>query len=118
MLWLGLALSLFSPEGATTLFIAPEHAIAGAIAGYMSLWLVYHGFRIATGKEGMGYGDFKLNAVLGAWLGWEALPMVILVSAFVGSVFGLAMIAVNRAQRGVPIPYGPWLAIAGWLVLM
>ena len=118
LLWIGLGLSLFQPDGATTLFIAPEHAIGGAIAGYMSLWLVYHGFRIVTGKEGMGYGDFKLNAALGAWLGWQALPMVILVSAFVGSVFGLAMIAANRARRGVPIPYGPWLAIAGWLVLM
>ncbi len=118
LLWLGLTLSLFDPAGAGTLFITPADAIAGALAGYLSLWLVYHAFRLATGKEGMGYGDFKLLAALGAWLGWQALPMVILVSAFVGAVFGLSMIAINRARRGVPIPFGPWLAMAGWLVLM
>ena len=118
LLWIGIGLSLFEPAGATTLFIAPSDAIAGAMAGYLSLWLVYHGFRLATGKEGMGYGDFKLLAALGAWLGWQALPMVVLMSAVVGAVFGIAMIAISRAQRGVPIPFGPWLAMAGWLVLM
>ncbi len=118
LIWIGLGLSLFDPAGASTLFIAPQDAIAGAIAGYLCLWIVYHGFRLVTGKEGMGYGDFKLIAALGAWLGWQSLPMIVLVSAFLGSVFGLSMIALNRTRRGVPMPFGPWLAMAVWLVLM
>ena len=85
LMWIGLAMSLFSPmPGAQTLFISPQHAIIGAMAGYLSLWIVYQLFKLVTGKEGMGYGDFKLLAALGAWLGWQQLPLIVLMSA-VGS---------------------------------
>jgi leader peptidase (prepilin peptidase)/N-methyltransferase len=118
LLWIGLFLSLFNVAGAERLFIEPADAIAGALAGYLALWLVYQAFRLVTGKEGMGYGDFKLLAALGAWLGWQLLPLIIILSALVGSVYGIAMIVLRRRQRGVPMPFGPWLAMAGWLVLM
>lgn len=120
MLWLGLLLSLghqSMPE-ATTLFIAPNNAIIGAAAGYLSLWSVYQAFKLATGKEGMGFGDFKLLAVLGAWLGWMYLPMVILLSALVGAVVGISLIVFTRHGREVPIPFGPYLAAAGWVALV
>ena len=116
---LGLALSLWNPmAGTDTLFIEPKAAIAGALAGYLSLWSVYHLFRILTGKEGMGYGDFKLLATLGAWLGWKMLPLIILMSAVVGTITGILMIAFKRQERSVPIPFGPYLAAAGWIAML
>ena len=119
LVWTGLLLSLFHPlAGAEKLFIAPKTAIAGAIAGYLSLWSVYHLFRIVTGKEGMGYGDFKLLAALGAWLGWQMLPLIILLSAVVGAVTGIMMIVFKRHERSVPIPFGPYLAAAGWIAML
>jgi leader peptidase (prepilin peptidase)/N-methyltransferase len=119
LLWIGLFLSLWHPvAGAEVLFIDPKNAIVGALAGYLSLWSVYHLFRLLTGKEGMGYGDFKLLGALGAWLGWKMLPLIILLSALVGAVVGLALIAFRRHDRNVPIPFGPYLAAAGWVALV
>ena len=119
LVWIGLALSLWHPlPGADVLFVAPKDAIVGALAGYLSLWSVYHLFRLLTGKEGMGYGDFKLLAALGAWLGWQMLPLVILLSALVGALVGIALIAFRRHDRNVPIPFGPYLAAAGWVALV
>jgi len=119
LIWAGLAISLFHPlADADKLFIAPTTAIAGALVGYLSLWSVYHLFRLLTGKEGMGYGDFKLLAALGAWLGWQMLPLIILLSAVVGAVIGMLMIAFRRHDRSVPIPFGPYLAAAGWIAML
>ena len=119
LLWLGLLLSLGHQSiEAQTLFIAPTNAIIGAVAGYMSLWSVYQLFKLATGKEGMGFGDFKLLALLGAWLGWIYLPMVILLSAVVGAVVGICLIAFTKHDREIPIPFGPYLAAAGWVALI
>ena len=119
LLWLGLIMSLFHPlPGADTLFIAPRDAIVGAVAGYLSLWCVYQLFKLVTGKEGMGYGDFKLLAALGAWLGWRDLPMIILLSAVVGAIVGIALILFRGRDRSVPIPYGPYLAAAGWIAML
>ena len=119
LVWAGLALSLFHPlPGAETLFIDPTSAIVGALAGYLSLWSVYHLFRLMTGKEGMGYGDFKLLAALGAWLGWKMLPLIILMSAVVGAVTGIVMIALKLQERSKPIPFGPYLAAAGWIAML
>ena len=119
LLWLGLVASLLSlATPAVSLPVDPRSAIIGAVAGYLCLWVVYHLFRLATGKEGMGYGDFKLLAALGAWLGWQMLLPIILASATVGALTGLALIVLRRHDRGVPIPFGPFLAAAGWLALM
>jgi leader peptidase (prepilin peptidase)/N-methyltransferase len=119
LVWIGLGLSLFHPvAGADVLFIDPKTAIVGALAGYLSLWSVYHLFRLLTGKEGMGYGDFKLLAALGAWLGWQMLPLIILLSALVGAFVGITMIVVRRHDRNVPIPFGPYLAAAGWIAML
>ncbi|MEL6869360.1 MAG: A24 family peptidase [Pseudomonadota bacterium] len=118
LLWIGLTLSLFPVPDTTVLFISPQDAIIGALAGYLVLWLVFHAFRLLTGKHGMGYGDFKLLAALGAWLGWAALPLIIILSALSGALFGIAMIVTGQQQRGATMPFGPWLAIAGWLFLM
>ncbi|MBT8084908.1 MAG: prepilin peptidase [Woeseia sp.] len=119
LLWLGLALSLFHPlTGAEVLFVSPQTALIGAMAGYLSLWSVYHLFRLATGKEGMGYGDFKLLAVLGAWLGWQDLPLIIILSAVVGALVGISLIVLRGRDRNVPMPFGPFLAAAGWLAMM
>ncbi len=112
MLWLGLLLSLFS------LYTSPEASIIGASAGYMSLWTIYQAFKLLTGKEGMGYGDFKLLALLGAWLGWQLLPVIILLSSLVGAVVGIAMIAFMKHDHAKPIPFGPYLAAAGWLAML
>ena len=103
---------------AAGLYVDPRTAILGAVAGYLSLWSVYWAFKLLTGKEGMGYGDFKLLAALGAWLGWQALPMVIILSSLVGAVIGIAMILLLGRDKNVPIPFGPYLAIAGWIVLL
>ena len=112
LLWLGLILAAIGG------LVTPVDAIIGAAAGYLSLWLVYHGFRLVTGKEGMGYGDFKLMAVFGAWLGWTLLPMVILLSSLVGAVVGIALMATGKLARGKPMPFGPYIAAAGWIVLL
>lgn len=111
-LWLGLLLSLFD------LYTDANTAIIGAIGGYMILWTVYHLFKLATGKEGMGYGDFKLLALFGAWLGWHYLPMIILLSSLVGAVIGITMVIVVRHDHRKPIPFGPYLAAAGWIALL
>jgi leader peptidase (prepilin peptidase)/N-methyltransferase len=119
LVWIGLTLSLFNPlNGAQILFIDPKTAIVGALAGYLSLWSIYHLFRLITGKEGMGYGDFKLLAALGAWLGWKMLPVIILMAAVVGAVTGILMIVTKRHERSVPIPFGPYLAAAGWIAML
>jgi len=112
LLWFGLALNLFG------VFTDLESAVIGAIAGYLTLWLVYHGFRLLTGKEGMGYGDFKLLAALGAWLGWQALPLVLLLASLVGAIVGITLILLRGRDRNVPIPFGPYLAAAGWIALI
>lgn len=112
LLWLGLICALFG------LFVDLENAVIGAIAGYMTLWSIYMLFKLVTGKEGMGFGDFKLLAALGAWMGWKMLPMIILLSSFVGAVIGIAMIVLIKHDRQVPIPFGPYLAIAGWIAFL
>lgn len=112
LLWLGLLVNSFG------LFTDLHSAVVGAIAGYMSLWLVYHGFKLLTGKEGMGYGDFKLLAALGAWLGWQALPAILLFASLVGAVVGITLILLRGRDRNIPIPFGPYLAAAGFLALL
>lgn len=112
LLWLGLLLSLFG------IYTDSHASIIGAAAGYLSLWSVYHLFRLLTGKEGMGYGDFKLLALFGAWLGWQSLPLIILLSSAVGAVFGISLILFRGRDRNIPIPFGPYLAIAGWIALL
>lgn len=112
MLWLGLFLSLFS------LYTDSHASIIGAVAGYLSLWSVYQLFKLVTGKEGMGFGDFKLLALFGAWLGWQYLPLIILLSSLVGAVIGIAMIIARKHDAAKPIPFGPYLAAAGWLALI
>ena len=119
LLWVGLIMSLFHPmAGAETLFISSRDAIIGALAGYLSLWAVYQLFKLITGKEGMGYGDFKLLAALGAWLGWQSLHIIILLSAVVGAIVGIAMIVLRGRDRQLPIPFGPYLAAAGWITML
>jgi leader peptidase (prepilin peptidase) / N-methyltransferase len=119
LMWIGLLLALFHPmDGAQTLFIDPKDAIAGALGGYLSLWSIYHLFRLVTGKEGMGYGDFKLLAALGAWLGYQLLPLIIMLSAVVGALVGISLMVFQRHDRNVPIPFGPYLAAAGWIAMM
>jgi len=112
LLWLGLCLSLF------TVFTDAHASIIGAVAGYTALWAVFHLFRLITGKEGMGYGDFKLLALFGAWLGWQYLPIIILLSSLVGAIIGLCMIIFIKHDHTVPIPFGPYLAAAGWIALL
>ncbi len=111
LLWLGLLFNLFDT------FTTLQSAVIGAMAGYLSLWLVYWAFKLVTGKEGMGYGDFKLLAAIGAWLGWELLPVTILLSSLVGALAGLLMIALVRHDRRIPIPFGPYLAGGGMVAL-
>jgi leader peptidase (prepilin peptidase)/N-methyltransferase len=119
LLWLGLLTSLAWHAGlAPPLPTDPRSAILGAVAGYLILWSVYWAFKLLTGKEGMGYGDFKLFGALGAWLGWQMLPLVLLLSAFTGAVVGIALIVARGRDRNIPIPFGPYLAAAGWIALM
>lgn len=109
LLWLGLLVAL--ADGGVTI----EDAVIGATAGYLVLWSVYQAYRLATGREGMGFGDFKLLAALGAWLGWQKLPLVIILSSGVGAVIGIAMILFLGRDRAKPVPFGPYLAIAGFI---
>jgi len=112
LLWLGLLISLAG------LFTDSTSAIIGAVAGFLILWSVFHLFRLLTGKEGMGRGDFKLLALFGAWLGWQALPQIVLLSAMAGAIIGVALIATGRRDSQQPIPFGPFLAMAGWIALL
>jgi leader peptidase (prepilin peptidase)/N-methyltransferase len=119
LLWIGLAMSLYYPfAGSDTLFISSREAIIGALAGYLSLWSFYWLFKLVTGKEGMGHGDFKLLAALGAWLGYQYLFTIIMVSAIVGALLGIALILFRGRDRQVPMPFGPFLATAGWIVML
>ncbi len=111
LLWLGLLLNLGGH------FTDLKSAVIGAMAGYLALWIVYWGFKLITGKEGMGYGDFKLLAVIGAWFGWQLLPMAILLSSIVGAVVGISLIVFTKHGRNTPIPFGPYLATAGIIAL-
>lgn len=111
LLWGGLLLNIFGTYADLT------SAVVGAVAGYLALWSVYWLFKLTTGKEGMGYGDFKLLAAVGAWLGWQVLPLTILLSSLVGAVVGIALIVLARHGRNVPIPFGPYLAAAGIIAL-
>jgi leader peptidase (prepilin peptidase)/N-methyltransferase len=117
LLWLGLLVSLGgSPQA--PLFADPRSAIVGAAAGYLSLWLLYHVYKRLTGKEGMGYGDFKLLGALGAWMGWQLLPLIVLLSAVVGALLGGALMAFRGRDHQIPMPFGPFLAAAGWVALL
>jgi leader peptidase (prepilin peptidase)/N-methyltransferase len=111
LLWAGLAVNVGG------LFVPLAEAVVGAIAGYLVLWGVYWLFKLIRGKEGMGYGDFKLLAALGAWLGWKALPGIVLLSSVAGAVIGIALMIVHRRDGGTPLPFGPYLAIAGAIAL-
>jgi len=113
LLWLALLFSLSSSA-----FVNPGQAIVGAAAGYLSLWSVYWLFKLLTGKEGMGYGDFKLLAVFGALLGWQQLPLIILLSSCVGAVVGVILLSVQGKNKATPIPFGPYIAAAGWIALL
>ncbi len=112
LLWLGLLLNLFGT------FTSLGDAVIGAMAGYLALWSVYWLFKLLTGKEGMGYGDFKLLAALGAWFGWQALPLIILLSSLVGAVVGIGLMLARNRGKDVPIPFGPYLAAAGWITMI
>jgi len=111
-LWLGLLINIDAT------FVNLSSAVIGAIAGYLSLWSVYQLFKRLTGKEGMGYGDFKLLALLGAWMGWQMLPVIIILSSLVGAIVGISLIFFKNHQRSQPIPFGPYLAAAGWIALL
>ena len=114
LIWVGLLVNL-DPD---PLFVPLRSAVIGAVAGYLSLWAVFHIFRLLTGKEGMGYGDFKLFAAFGAWLGWQNLPLIILLASLVGAVTGIAAIIVLGRDRHLPIPFGPFLCAAAWIALL
>ena len=112
LMWLGLLLSI------NHTLISTTDALIGAAAGYLVLWSLYWGFKLLTGKEGMGYGDFKLLAAIGAFVGWQQLPIVILLSSLVGAVIGIAHLKFQGKDHAQPIPFGPYLAIAGWITLL
>jgi leader peptidase (prepilin peptidase)/N-methyltransferase len=112
ILWLGIILSL------CPIFVNSQSSILGAVAGYLVLWLIYWCFYLVTKKEGMGFGDFKLLAMLGAWLGWQMLPFLIIFSSAIGSVVGVMFILFSKTDRNTRIPFGPFLAIAGWIALL
>lgn len=112
LLWLGLLISFFD------VFTDTQSSLIGAMLGYMVLWVVFQLFKLVTGKDGMGFGDFKLLAALGAWLGWQFLPQVILLSSVVGAISGIFMLLTGLTKRSQPIPFGPYLAAAGWIALM
>ena len=112
LMWLGLALSLAG------VYTDVETSLIGAIAGYGTSWIVFQGFRLLTGKEGMGFGDFKLLAALGAWMGWQLLPAIILLSSIAGAVIGVSLMVFRGRDKNIPIPFGPYIAIAGWIALL
>jgi len=112
LMWIGLLAALLP------VFADIREAVIGAAAGYLTLWLVYQLFKLVTGKEGMGFGDFKLLAAIGAILGWQALPVVILLSSLVGAVVGIGIIAFTGRDKNIPIPFGPYLAAAGWIAMI
>jgi leader peptidase (prepilin peptidase)/N-methyltransferase len=112
LMWLGLIVNSFS------LFVPLHEALRGAIAGYMALWSVFWLFKLLTGKDGMGHGDFKLLAMFGAWGGWQILPLTLLLSSLVGAVIGVILLRLRNAKTSTPIPFGPYLAIAGWIALL
>ncbi|KGK01153.1 prepilin peptidase [Thalassotalea sp. ND16A] len=112
LVWLGLILGL------NGVFISIEQAVIGAIMGYMSLWSIFWLFKLITGKDGMGYGDFKLFAVFGAWFGWELLPLLILMASLVGAIVGISLMMFKNHQGSKPIPFGPYLAVAGWITAL
>jgi leader peptidase (prepilin peptidase) / N-methyltransferase len=119
LMWAGLLASIIvGPLAGSPIPVSAPDALIGAASGYVSLWLVFHAFRLITGKEGMGYGDFKLFAAFGAWFGWKLLPLVILVAAFTGAVIGILMIVLRGRDRSVPMAFGPYLAAAGWIAMM
>ncbi|GAA5194283.1 A24 family peptidase [Ferrimonas gelatinilytica] len=111
LLWLGLLVNL------SGLFVPLEDAVIGAAAGYLSLWIIFQGFKLLTGKEGMGYGDFKLLALFGAWFGWQCLLTVMLIASFGGALFGITMIVSGKLNRENPMPFGPWIAFGGFVYL-
>ena len=111
-LWVGLLLNLFN------VFTPLPQAVVGAVAGYLSLWLVFQVFKLITGKEGMGYGDFKLFALFGAWFGWQSLPLIILLASFIGALIGIGLIVFQGRDRAKPLPFGPYLAAAGWVAML
>ncbi len=113
LLWLGLLISVLSIST-----VSIEDSLIGAMAGYMVLWVVYQLFKLITGKEGMGFGDFKLLSALGAWLGWQALPLILFLSAFVGAIVGISLIIFRGRDKNIPIPFGPYLATAGFISLL
>ena len=112
LLWFALSISLFE------IFITPKTALIGALAGYLSLWSVFWLFKLITGKEGMGYGDFKLLAAIGALLGWKMLPLVIMLSALAGAIIGITLIIIHGRDKNIPIPFGPYLSIAAFIALI
>ncbi|MCF2948678.1 A24 family peptidase [Paraglaciecola aquimarina] len=112
LLWIGLIISIDST------FVSTQDAIIGAAVGYLCLWSLYWAFKLLTGKEGMGYGDFKLLAAIGAWVGWQHLPVVVLLSSFVGAIVGITLLSIQGKDKSQPIPFGPYLATAGWLTLL
>ncbi|MCR6651656.1 MAG: A24 family peptidase [Cellvibrionaceae bacterium] len=112
LMWLGIIANMFGT------YTSLENSVIGAIAGYLSLWTLYWGFKLATGKEGMGYGDFKLLAALGAWMGWQYLPLIILLSSAVGAVLGIAAILLMGRDKAKPLPFGPYLAVAGFIAFI
>ena len=112
LLWAGILVNFFG------LFADLNSSVIGAIAGYLVLWLIYHLFRLLTGKEGMGYGDFKLLGALGAWMGWQLLPLIVLLSSVVGAAVGLILMGTGRLKRDKPMPFGPFIAAAGWIALI
>jgi leader peptidase (prepilin peptidase)/N-methyltransferase len=112
VLWLGLGLNAYS------VYASPKDALLGAIAGYLALWIVFQIFKLLTKKDGMGFGDFKLLSLFGAWLGWQYLPQIILISSALGSVVGLALIITGKLSRDKPMAFGPYIALAGWLAFI
>ena len=114
LLWLGLVVNTLLPDSG----VSPREAILGAVLGYLSLWSIYWLFKLLTGKEGMGYGDFKLLAALGAWMGWQSLLLIVILSSLVGAVVGIALLLFLGRDRNIPIPFGPYLAGAGFIALL